>query len=98
MMIERLSKIGHKLALYLKEPTDFGVGDLSPSIRMMRTYLEQFPLSSLLPYRSYENGIFYNEESAGFVLETHPMVGCTEEMQRELSGLFQHTLPEGSNI
>ena len=97
-MIERLSKIGHKLALYLKEPTDFGVGDLSPSIRMMRTYLEQFPLSSLLPYRSYENGIFYNEESAGFVLETHPMVGCTEEMQRELSGLFQHTLPEGSNI
>ncbi|MBL8676726.1 MAG: TraC family protein, partial [Alphaproteobacteria bacterium] len=27
-----------------------------------------------------------------------PMVGCTEEMQREISGLFQHTLPEGSHI
>ena len=25
-------------------------------------------------------------------------MGCTEEMQREISGLFQHTLPEGSSV
>jgi conjugal transfer ATP-binding protein TraC len=66
----------------------------------MNQYLETYPLSSLLPYRSYDSatGLFHNENSVGFVLETSPMVGSTEEMQREISGLFQHTLPEGSNI
>src|SRR5690606_13007163 len=39
-----------------------------------------------------------NENSAGFVFETAPLVGCSEEMQREISGLFQHALPEGSNL
>lgn len=98
-MLKSLSTLGHKIAGLLEERTDYGVV-ASPSLKLMNQYLETYPMSSLLPYRSYDvgTGLFHNENSVGFVLETSPMVGSTEEMQREISGLFQHTLPEGSHI
>jgi conjugal transfer ATP-binding protein TraC len=98
-MLKSISTLGHKMAHLLQERTDYGVV-ASPSLKLMNQYLETYPLSSLLPYRSYDvgTGLFHNENSVGFVLETSPMVGSTEEMQREISGLFQHTLPEGSHI
>ncbi|KAB2836096.1 MAG: type IV secretion system protein TraC, partial [Caedimonadaceae bacterium] len=34
----------------------------------------------------------------GFVLETLPLVGCGDEIPRQLAGLFQHALPLGSNL
>lgn len=99
-MLKRFSQFGQKLATLLNERTDYGVKADSPSLRLINQYLGHYPISSLLPYRSYDpaTGFFHNENSVGFVLETYPMVGCTEAMQREISGLFQHTLPEGSNI
>ncbi len=99
-MLKTLSQTGHKLAEFMQERTEYGTRVESPSLKLMNQYLQTYPLSSLLPYRGYDpaKGIFYNENGVGFVLETYPMVGCTEEMQREISGLFQHTLPEGSNI
>lgn len=99
-MLKQVSQLGHKLAVLLNERTEYGVKADSPSLKLINQYLGHYPLSSLLPYRSYDpaTGLFHNENSTGFVLETYPMVGCTEEMQREISGLFQHTLPEGSHI
>lgn len=99
-MLRILSQVGHKIAALLHERTDYGVRVESPSLKLINQYLGHYPISSLLPYRSYDPAkeIFHNENSVGFVLETYPMVGCTEEMQREISGLFQHTLPEGSHI
>lgn len=99
-MLHFLSTTGHKIAGLLQERTDYGIQFESPSMKMINQYLGYYPISTLLPYRSYDPAkqIFYNENSVGFVLETYPMVGCTEEMQREISGLFQHTLPEGSHI
>lgn len=99
-MLKTLSQTGNKLAEFLQERTEYGTRVESPSLKLMNQYLRAYPLSSILPYRGYDSakGIFYNENGVGFVLETYPMVGCTEEMQREISGLFQHTLPEGSNI
>ena len=57
-------------------------------------------LKDCLPYRSFdpETQIFVNRSSHGFVLETLPLVGCGEEIPRQLTGLFQHTLPLGSNL
>lgn len=99
-MLKGFSHLGHKLAVLLNEPTEYGVKADSPSLKLINQYLGRYPISSLLPYRSYDphTGLFHNENSVGFVLETYPMVGCTEAMQREISGLFQHTLPEGSHI
>ena len=34
----------------------------------------------------------------GFVIETLPLVGCGDEIPRQLTGLFQHSLPLGSNL
>ncbi|OJW55213.1 MAG: type-IV secretion system protein TraC [Alphaproteobacteria bacterium 41-28] len=99
-MLKLLSQAGHKVAGILHERTEYGVEIESPSLKLINQYLSYYPISSLLPYRSYDpvKEIFHNESSVGFVLETYPMIGCTEEMQREISGLFQHTLPEGSHI
>jgi conjugal transfer ATP-binding protein TraC len=99
-MLKGLASAGQKLAGLLNERTDYGVKVESPSLKLINQYFERYALSSLLPYRSYDPAkqIFMNENSVGFVFETYPMVGCTEEMQREISGLFQHTLPERSNI
>ncbi len=55
-------------------------------------------LSSFLPYDRFDSqtGLFFNQNGCGFVLETIPLVGCTEEMQREISSLFKYSLPEES--
>ncbi len=59
-----------------------------------------YPLRDLFPYESYDpkTELFFNEDSIGFVLETPPLVGSSEEMQKEISGLFQHLLPEESSM
>ena len=98
-LFKLLSKAGHKTAQLLGERTDFGIGN-SPSRTRMNEMLQQFGIYELLPYRAFSPGeeLFYNDGSVGFVFETSPLVGCSEKMQREISGLFQHTLPEGSSL
>lgn len=99
-MMPFLSSLGQKVAALLGERVDYGVSTEAPSRKQINRYFEQFPFSSLLSYQGYDpaKGLFYNDGSVGFVLETSPLIGCTEAMQREISGLFQHTLPEGSSI
>src|SRR3990167_3586214 len=99
-MLKHIASFGQKIAGALNERTDYGVAEDSPFLAQINQYFEHFPMSSLLPYRSYDEakGLFYNENSTGFVFETSSMVGCDEERQREISGLFQTMLPEGSFI
>jgi len=95
-----LEKAGSKISDFLGERTEYGVKPESAFLKQINAYFEHYRLHTLLPYRSYnpDTQIFHNEDSVGFVIECHPMVGSTEEMQREISGLFQHTLPEGTNL
>jgi len=60
--------------------------------------LKTHKFSDLLPYYAYEGGVFHNQNSLGFVLETVPLVGAGEEIQHQLNGLIQHTLPAGSSL
>lgn len=57
-------------------------------------------LADYLPYESYDevSGIFINRRSYGFIIETGVFTGYSEELERELSGLFRSILPEGSSI
>lgn len=59
-----------------------------------------YKLNDFLPYRSFdeETQLFMNVDSIGFVLETVPLVGSSEEMQKEISNLFQQLLPEESAL
>lgn len=99
-MLQQLSRWGGQLSTFFNERVDFGVQSDSPTLSTLNRYFERYSLSTLLPYRTFDpaKGLFYNDESVGFIFETYPLVGCSEEMQREISGLFQHTLPEGSNL
>ncbi|HUX79581.1 MAG TPA: type IV secretion system protein TraC [Alphaproteobacteria bacterium] len=75
-------------------------GSNSSTLKLANEFLFPHSLSELLPYRSFdpETQLFLNRVSVGFVLETLPLVGCGEEIPRQLTGLFQHTLPLGSNL
>jgi len=99
-MINALANLGEKVTGWLGERTDFGLGVESPGRKQLESLFEENSLSSLFPYEQFDekSGLFYNENSVGFVLETIPLVGSTEEMQRELQGLFQTVLEEGSTL
>ena len=72
----------------------------SAPVRLANEFLASHSLGELLPYRCFdpETRLFHNANSVGFTLETLPLVGCREDMPRQLTGFFQHTLPLGSNL
>lgn len=78
--------------------TSFGAS--SSLLRQTNEFLQAHSVSELLPYRSFdpETQLFLNRSSLGFVIETIPLVGCGEEIPRQLTGLFQHSLPLGSSL
>jgi len=80
------------------EGTPFGAS--SALLKKANEFLQAHSLSELLPYRSFdpETQIFFNRSSLGFVIETLPLVGCGDEYPLQLTGLFQHSLPLGSNL
>lgn len=72
----------------------------APSLKASQAFLKHYGLSDLLPYLAFDEQreLFINKRSCGFVLETIPLIGSSEQIERQLTGLFQHTLPEGSHI
>ncbi len=91
-----------------KTPSDFCntvplhhcYGPSSATLRLANEFLLTHSLSELLPYRSFdpETQLFLNRTSVGFVIETLPLVGCGDDIPRQLTGLFQHSFPQGSNL
>lgn len=83
---------------FLGEDTDFGIK--SPYFETSKNFLKTHSLSDILPYLSFDEGtsLFQNRKSIGFVLETLPLVGSDDEIQQQLEGLIQHTLPLGSSL
>ncbi len=57
-----------------------------------------YKVCDFLPFESFEDGIFYNHDSVGFVIETIPLVGSSEQMQKEISNLFSQILPVESSL
>lgn len=80
--------------------TDHCFGTSSSLLRQANKFLYSHSLGELLPYRSFdpESQVFVNRSSLGFVVETLPLVGCGEDIPRQLTGIFQHSLPLGSNL
>ncbi|MBA3814869.1 MAG: TraC family protein, partial [Alphaproteobacteria bacterium] len=80
--------------------TEYCNGPSSATLRLANEFLSSYSLSEILPYRSFEpeTQLFINRSSVGFVIETLPLVGCGEDIPRQLTGLFQHAFPLGSNF
>lgn len=72
----------------------------SPTGKTMASFFETYPLSSILPYETYdpESGLYLNKRSAGFVLEASPLTGANEEMVKILASLLADTLPTGCDV
>lgn len=69
---------------------------LSFKDNLNRSY-SSFSLKDFLPYDRFDppSSLFISQSSIGLIMETVPLVGCTEDMQREISMLFRDLLPEG---
>jgi len=57
-------------------------------------------LASLLPYATYDDeaGLFYNTDSVGFVIETEPLTGASQEIQTQIQNFFNTVMPTESAL
>jgi conjugal transfer ATP-binding protein TraC len=94
-----IANIGEKIASFFKERTEFGVKN-SPPLEDLESLSLKYKFSNLLPYETFDSrySLFFNRNSTGFVIECPPMVGANEEIQREISSIFQNLLPLGSSF
>src|SRR5271166_3310725 len=94
-----LSKLGEKIAKAFGEQ-DLGIPSQSYFEPMVTSYGRTLMMGDLFLYDSYDpqTQLFRNQDSIGFVLETLPLIGASEEMQKEVSSLFQYILPEESTL
>lgn len=93
-MIETLNKFGEKISHFFGEP------DTGTFPKRDHDFFELEPLSKLLPFEAYdeETGIFFSENSSGFVIEATPIIGSDQATEKEISSLFEEILEEGSSI
>ena len=94
-----LAFLGDKIAKFFGEG-DSGIPEKSYFGSTLDAYANQFMMGDLFLYETYDEQtqLFRNKDSIGFVLETLPLIGASEEMQKEVSSLFQYILPEGSSL
>lgn len=94
-----LNALGNKIFKFFGEK-DFGFKERTRFDETFAEFKNFHRILDLFPYEHYDpkHQLFFNMDSIGFVLETPPLVGASEEMQKEVSGLFQHLLPEGSSL
>jgi conjugal transfer ATP-binding protein TraC len=71
-----------------------------PSDAVIRDFFEQYPLSSLLPYESYDeaHALFINKKSIGFMLEVSPLMGASVETENILASLFTDVIPSHADV
>jgi conjugal transfer ATP-binding protein TraC len=80
--------------------SDVFSGLADPKEKTLADLEEAYHLSNFLPYQWYdtESELFISDKHVGFVLETLPLVGNSDSMQKELSNIFTQILPEESSI
>ena len=68
-----------RMAGWLGESQSVGVEQNNPVFSALNDLLAQCPLSSLLPYETYDpdSQIFINKRSCGLMLEVAPLTGAT---------------------
>jgi len=73
-----------------KKISDIFNGLADPKEKSLSSLGETHHLSNFLPYQWYdpESELFISEKHIGFILETAPLVGNSESMQKELSNIF----------
>ena len=91
-------QLGEKLAAFLGDKTDFGVGKDGPKQGEFSS--QPSMLCNLLHYEAFnaDTDIFYNKQSSGFILEASPLTGASEETVNILASIVTDILPEGADL
>lgn len=78
----------------------FEQGHDLPTLNSQKSYMDRYNFSDLLPYESYdeEHGIYFNEDSIGFCIETSPATSMTESDFKVLEGILSSDHVPGSTI
>lgn len=94
------SRWGETIAGWLGESVQFGVSKKTPSSQILGDFFDQYPLSSLLPYETYDpdTQLFYNKKSQGFMLEVSPLTGASEQTVQILASLLTDVLPTSADL
>lgn len=82
-------------------PADaYAAGAMPVSISEAKRLVDTHRLAELLPYEAYDEqtGLFYAEDSVGFLLEVAPATALGEAQIKVLTGLFTQGLKEGTGI
>lgn len=94
------SSIFARVAGWLGEPQTLGVEPSNPVLGALSDLLAQCPLSSLLPYETYDpdSQIFVNKRSCGWMLEVAPLTGATPQTVEILGSLLTDVLPVTADL
>lgn len=74
--------------------------DMPPSMSELRRLADRYKLSDLLPYESYDdiNGLYWNTETVGILLQAMPTTGLDQSDLNVLSGVFAQGLEPGTTV
>lgn len=87
-------KMGEKIKSSLINETapaaSYMRGVPTPTIQELREFSERYPLSSILPYESYDpdTQLYFNRDTVGFMLAGVPAVGLSSTELNVLNGFF----------
>lgn len=92
--------VPEKIAQWLGERVQFGMGKKAPDADTLSHFFDQYPLSSLLPYESYDPNreLFFGKQSIAFMLEVSPLTGANEKTVKIISNMLTHILPAQADL
>ncbi len=96
-MASLLENLGTKLAGAFGEPNQ---GVSAHTDQESGFSLSESTLAGALRIQGYdpELGLFYSKSSRGFVIESLPLVGIEDSVEKEVMGYFQEVMQEGSSL
>ena len=72
-----------------------GEKDTSNETAQLMTELEYAHIRDLIPFKYYDkdSGLFINDQSIGFIIETQPLIGANEQLVESFNRILQSNIP-----
>lgn len=98
-LIAKTNEIGSKIAAFVGDFTPAGVMKTNTK-HNIESHFDHHFIANLLPYETFdpEASLFINKKSIGFVLETMPLIGSSEEIENILSSIITDIFPPNADL
>lgn len=72
-----------------------GEKDTTTQTAQLMTELEYAHIRDLIPFKYYDqdSGLFINDQSIGFIIETQPLIGANEQLVESFNRILQSNIP-----